>query len=425
MRSIMQNSFTRRVQPILPAIALAFAASADAGASGRSDRLDVSGYVKAYSQLTQSPLADSLGRDRTEALHLGRTRLRLRLTPVPDLTLAAAWELLWSSRSLDAAGAVYRAAAPAAAPARVDDLHRRIETRGRSAFHQDLDRLALQWHGPDADVVLGRQAISFGSSREFNPTDILTPFGFTDVDKEEKPGVDALRVTLPLGPLADADLIYVAGHRFDIEESGPVVRVRANRAGVDAALLAAFFRRDLVLGVDLAGSILGAGWWIETAATWPANSTDPLRKDDPYWRLSTGFDRQLTEVLYGFVEYDFVSFGATDSAGFPDVLREPAVIRGTVSTLGRHYFTLGVRRQFHPLLWGAVNCLVNLSDPSALFSLRVEWSLSDEAVLAVGAYLPAGRRPTPDAGAAPSIAECPDEFGAYPRSVFTQLRLYF
>ncbi|NOY81463.1 MAG: hypothetical protein GXP31_10720 [Kiritimatiellaeota bacterium] len=421
----MQYAFFRRLQSVLPAVALLYTAGASGTDFGKNSRLDVSGYVKEYSHVTQSPVADSLGRDRTEALHLGRTRLRLRLTPTSNLTVTAAWELLWSSRSLEAAGSVYRAGESAAAPARADDLHRRIATRGRSALYQDLDRLALQWHGPAADIVLGRQAISFGSGRVFNPTDILTPFGFTDVDKEEKPGVDALRLTLPLASLADADLIYVAGRRFDIENSGPVARLRANWAGTDAAVLAAFFRQDLIVGVDLAGSLFGAGWWFETAATWPADSADPLRKDDPYWRLSTGVDRQLTEALYGFVEYDFISFGATGSGGFPDVLREPAVNRGLVTTLGRHYLTLGFRRQFHPLLWAAVDCLANLSDPSALFSTRFEWSLGDEAVLAVGAYLPAGRRPRPPPVGPPSIANWHDEFGAYPRSVFLQLRLYF
>ena len=394
----------------------------DGGYGERPGRIAASGFVKEYSQVTQSPVSDSLGRDRTESLHLGRVRLKLRWTPTADVDFDAAWELLWSSRRLDDTTSVYRARGSAAAPTRVDDLDTRLGTSGRSALYQDLDRLSLTLHGTAADFVLGRQAISFGSGRVFNPTDILAPFGFTDVDQEEKPGVDALRLTAPIGQLSDVDLIYAAGHRWTPEESGPLARFRGHWAGTDAAILAAYFRRDWVLGLDLAGSVLGAGWWAEATWTRPQQRRDPTWNDDGYWRLSTGADRQLTESLYAFIEYDFVSFGAMDADAFPSVLRVPAVMRGVVTTLGRHYLTVGFRRQLHPLIHADANCLVNVTDPSALFSGRIEWSLSDNAVLTAGMYLPFGARAESHG---PGVVVWHSEFGTYPRSVFVQVRLYF
>ena len=50
-----------------------------------------------------------------------------------------------------------------------------------------------------ARLVVGRQVLSWGTGRFWNPTDLLSPFAPTDVDREVRHGVDAIRYSLPLG----------------------------------------------------------------------------------------------------------------------------------------------------------------------------------------------------------------------------------
>jgi hypothetical protein len=49
-----------------------------------------------------------------------------------------------------------------------------------------------------ADIFIDRQAVAWGSGRLFNPTDVVTPYAFNELDKEERLGVDAVRVRVTL-----------------------------------------------------------------------------------------------------------------------------------------------------------------------------------------------------------------------------------
>lgn len=62
-----------------------------------------------------------------------------------------------------------------------------------------IDRLNLSHTMGKLDLVLGRQAITFGKSYFWNPLDVFFAFGARQFDRDYKPGVDALRVDYSLG----------------------------------------------------------------------------------------------------------------------------------------------------------------------------------------------------------------------------------
>ena len=51
---------------------------------------------------------------------------------------------------------------------------------------QNLDRILVTINMPWADLFLGRQAIAWGSSRVVNPTDVLAPYTFDELDPEDR-----------------------------------------------------------------------------------------------------------------------------------------------------------------------------------------------------------------------------------------------
>ena len=60
-----------------------------------------------------------------------------------------------------------------------------------TVLEQDLDRLMLTCSMGSWDLVLGRQAVSFGSSQSVNPTDLFAPVAFKPLDGEFRAGSDA------------------------------------------------------------------------------------------------------------------------------------------------------------------------------------------------------------------------------------------
>jgi len=84
---------------------------------------------------------------------------------------------------------------------------------------QNLDRLYATVAAPHFDLYVGRQAIAWGSARAVNPTDIIAPFLYTEIDTEDRVGVDAARLRIPAGALGEIDAAYVGGEDLEWGQS--------------------------------------------------------------------------------------------------------------------------------------------------------------------------------------------------------------
>ena len=128
---------------------------------------------------------------------------------------------------------------------------------GHFVLNQNLDRAMVTFHTKQADIVIGRQAIAWGSARSVNPTDVLAPFTFETLDTEDRIGIDAARVRIPLGSLSEIDAGYVFGKDFRFNNSAFYGRTGFNAYNTDFSLLFMGFRENLLAGFDMAGAIGG------------------------------------------------------------------------------------------------------------------------------------------------------------------------
>lgn len=305
-------------------------------------------------------------------------------------------------------------------------------TDDSSSLHifQNLDRAFITVSPSFGDISIGRQPIAFGSARLINPTDILTSFSYIELNNEERIGVDAVRVRVPMGELGEVDAGMVFGEEFSLDESAAFLRIRLPILGMDLSPMALLFKENVLLGVDVATSIGGAGFWLESAYTF-ANLIDHHDVHQDYMRLSTGLDYSFTDTLYTFVEYHYNSAGSSDPGDYGDVLsglnKETAYSEGAVYLLGSHYLAPGFTWQATPLLSLSSSALFNWGDRSLLFFPTMEYSLSDNAVLEAGALISVGNGSDiivdRDSGSAVVSAE--SEFGLYPDMYFISARIYF
>ncbi|MDY0297758.1 MAG: hypothetical protein RB296_10615 [Acidobacteriota bacterium] len=387
------------------------------------------GYLKSFALAFTLP--QELAQDEANpplGLVVNRLRLTFSAALSSRVTIESAWDLspVYSEFSLDGvfpmamqetAGMDYRAV----------DFPRRLvpapeEATAGFALNHNLDRLLLTIRFSGADLFIGRQAVAWGSARMTNPTDIIAPFTFNELDTEDRRGVDALRLRIPLGMMDELDLGWVMGKNFAAANSAFFLRGKFYLLRTDATLIFAAFRNHFLAGIDLALAIGGAGTWLEAAwvKPWAFSALKP-GDDDAYFRLATGLDYSLSGNVYLFAEYHFNSAGRDNPAAYPEIVDSPAFRDGWVYLMGRHYITAGTTIQLTPLLPLGFMAIWNLSDGSLTLAPSLEYNVAENVYLVAGVHIGIGKSPLQSpAGPFPR-----SEFGAWPNLFYTAFRYYF
>ncbi len=400
------------------------------------DAVSVSGYYKSFFTVFRLPDYRISGQTETSP-PLGsvsnKIGLRISASPFEWLAVHAAYQLVPTIQDPALFGEdVFFSTASTAEYRAVDFDSRLYPAPGEGvqsfAFFHNLDRFYVTVSLPFADIFIGRQAIAWGSAHVFNPTDFLAPYAFTELDTEERRGVDAVRLRIPLGPLDELDLGYVAGGEFSWNKSAAYVRARINICNTDLAMLAAGFRRNLMLGIDITRSLGGAGVWLESAYVFPRllDTESGGGRHNGYLGLAVGLDYNFDFGLYAFVEYYFNSTGGLDPDDYPDISTGDAYRDGAVYLLGKHYVNLGFTYRLHPLVPVSALVMWNVADFSFMLNLSAEYNLAENVYLTAGIFLGLGTVPE-KIMLGPGVYEVKpaSEFGTYPDIFYTSVRFYF
>jgi len=288
------------------------------------------------------------------------------------------------------------------------------------AIKQNLDRAMISMRISFADIDIGRQAVAWGSARTVNPTDILTPFSFDALDVEERPGVDGLRVRVPLGMMSEIDAGYLPGKDFEAENSAGWANLKLYALETDVTLVLVGMREFAFAGVDIARAIRGAGTWLEFGYFGSHEFfTDGSDSDgDGYFRLTAGADYSFTGKLYGFAEYHYSGAGECSPRNYAENYSKSAFQRGGVFLNAQNYIIPGAFYQFTPLLTGSMSLIYNICDNSALISPSIEHNFAQDVYISAGAHIGFGKGGI-------DFPHVESEFGSYPNMWFLSFRVYF
>lgn len=393
---------------ILIVALLLFCSSAPA----QESRIETGGYIRNFLIFT-----DSENDDSTELL--SRIRWRLFIPGKEFVSLEIAYELLPGLRENDSVISSPTTSLLSYRAFDLDELVYPDSTDSGSDFllQQNLDRLNVTFTTDKFDIFIGRQAIAFGSARTINPTDIIAPFIYNTIAKEELVGVDAVRIKTPFMEMGEIDMGIVFGDDFRADESAAFFRNRSYILKTDISVMAMIFRENILAGVDLARAIGGASAWLEAAQVF-ANATDSYRPGENYLRFSIGADYSFTDKTYGYIEYHYSGAGKGRSENYFTPLTETAFTEGAVYLLGRHYLAPGFTYEITPLFFFSGNALMNLNDISVLLSPVFEYNIAQDIYANLGAFIGLG-----DSSDNPLKPE--NEFGLYPDVYYAALNIYF
>ncbi len=263
-----------------------------------------------------------------------------------------------------------------------------------------VDRLYLDEEFSFGKFVLGRQRISWGVGRVWQPTDIFNPINPANFGKIEKDGADAASMKFYLGQLTDLQLVYNAEYHFS--SSNYAARFRTNVLGYDLAVLGGSVDRRLIGGGDFAGNVWTAGIRGEALI-----SQDPSKSHDYYIRWILGMDYQFTDKLYALFEYYHNGQGTLNRFAY-DLT---GLYEGRILNVAKDYLALSGTYQLTSLVTVMLSSISNFNDGSGYISGTVSYSASDNASLAIGSLYAFGKTFT--------------EYWYYPQAYYIKLETYF
>lgn len=281
-----------------------------------------------------------------------------------------------------------------------------------------FDRLNLQLQFEDVRVTVGRQAVSWGVSFFWPAMDLFAPFAPRQIDREYKAGVDALRVTVPIGSFSEFEIIGASLGASAAADGAAAALLRLNLGSADVGLMGGKFHRDVVAGAFLTADLKGTGVRGELTWTQSGDVEDLNRDRQRFLRGSLGILRQLTSSTSLTLELALNGYGTTEVAEYQTFLSSDRILRGEVNALARTYLGASVNWLLHPLFNFSHTLLVNWDDRSSLWIPTLVWSTGNNSEVLFGGQLGVGEALTPS-----GMVE--SEYGSVPNTVFAAVRLYF
>ncbi len=378
-----------------------------------SVKLDLTGYVRTLTGVHDAGY-DLPGADRITGFHGAVTRLKWTLT-IPEKGVLTVHQRILASLTTSGASPV-AGFGVSRTPGRAVDLSSPWIEEDRLSVVHDFDRLALTVYTPLADVTVGRQAVSWGTSTLFQVADLWSTFSPFELDTEEKPGIDAVRALGYPWPGVEVDAV-VADRGSDGTSAG--ARVSASLA--DWELWAGggkLWNEAMAMGgISRVGGVAS----IRAEAVF-ARNTDTHETLDP--RATVGIDLIGTKITVS-AEYHYNGLGARDAAGYGARLLSAEFARGETYFLGRHY--LGAVALVSPDVQNRLNltasALANLEDGSLSVTPVATYDFGRSARVSAGALLSTGDPPIVES--ASPLPRLRSEFGSYGELGFLRVSVYF
>ncbi len=226
----------------------------------------------------------------------------------------------------------------------------------------------------DTDLRLGRQRIAWGTGRFWSPVDLLNPLNPIALEREERLGVDAVLAEHKLGPLSRFTAVYAP--RQESGESSAALNWHSNAAGVDLSLIAGRFRKERVIGGDVATQLGSAG--VRAELTHNERDAGP-----GYRRAVLAMDYAFANTLTLSGELYYNGAGAADRAAYDFA----SLFAGRIQNVGRRYFGGYLGYELTPLVKWTNYLVVNLADRSRFFSPALIFSLQTNLDLTLGVQL--------------------------------------
>jgi len=385
---------------------------------------ELDGSLKSSTLVSHNPGDRVLFPDRWNGTQLLRFRLNLNLELADWADADFAYEHRAQYFTSQGAGGGGVLPGFGDGPYRLWQLDWQIASADDYFYRHELDRASVTLRPTWGRVVLGRQAIGLGRGTLFSAVDMFSTFSPSEVDREWRRGVDAVRLETRLSDTSSAELIGVFGRSWD--DSALLGRVRGFVGNMDGEIIFGKRAEDLFIAGVTSATVGDAEVHMELALfDTPERHPDGglFGNDHLIGKavIGSSYTFDIGNGITVMGEYHYNGFGVEDTSRLNNRLADSDIqerlLRGDFQTLGQH--SVGIQSSYIINETFSVGALLlnNIEDGSGLFSPTLNWDLSDRSSLRFSAFLPWGDEP--------KRGQLRSEHGASPASFFVQFSTYF
>lgn len=226
------------------------------------------------------------------------------------------------------------------------DLSTNIASGDSYVLNTMIDRLWFQATTGKLVTTIGRQRINWGMNLVWNPNDIFNIYSYFDVDYEERPGSDALRLQVYPNFTSTAEITAKVDSGDNITAAG---LYRFNIWNYDIQVIGGILNsEDVVGGLGFSGNLKGAA--LRGELSW-FRSTKGFNDTTGYFMSSLGFDYVFQNSLMIQAEFLFSDLPSSVQ-GFQEFYAGPLSVKNLAFT---KYSLFGaVSYPINPLIQGSL-----------------------------------------------------------------------
>ena len=255
------------------------------------------------------------------------------------------------------------------------DLSQTLVEEDGVFYEHRLYRASIAYESDAFDFEVGRQQIPWGVGHFFTPTDLFNPFNPTQIELEERDGVDAANLTVKNIKGLKTQFVYTPGGK-QLHPQRYLARISKDVKGYEVGILGGRVKRDYAYGFDLQGNLKGSairGEFLYREAR--------LEKD--FFKFTVNADYNFPHNIYGLLEYHFNGQGRLQPADY----QWDRAIRGEIQQLGKNYLACLIGHDLTPLIRVENRFIYNLDDTSFFERPEIRYELMTNLLFTLGAQL--------------------------------------
>lgn len=243
-----------------------------------------------------------------------------------------------------------------------------------------LYRASAKYTSERFDIEIGRQQIPWGKGHFFTPVDVFNPFDPTQIELEERDGVDAVNFTGRLGEGFKGQFIYTPRGR-SLHPQRFMGRLSKDIKGYEIGILGGRYWRDHIAGLDFEGNLgdavlRGEGIYQEAD------------KERNFFKYTLNIDYNFPHNILGLVEYHFNGEGRGKRGDY----QFQRFLAGDIRQMARNYGAVLIQHDFTPLLKGGNRLIMNMDDSSFFLRPEIQYEAVSNLFLMAGAQLQLGNK---------------------------------
>ena len=280
------------------------------------------------------------------------------------------------------------------------DLSQTLVEKNGALYKHKFYRASVSYESGPLSVEAGRQLIPWGVGRFFVPTDLFNPFVPTQLEIEEREGVDAVNVTAGRWKGCKTQLVYTPRGK-KLHPQRFFGRVSNDIKGFETGILGGFIHKDFAMGFDTAGNIK------DTAVRGEFLFRNPDGPESPFVKFTVNADYNLPHNVYALLEYHFNGEGRHDRSAY----QLGRALGGDIAQLARNYLALSLRHDLTTLIRLEHRTILNMDDLGLYLRPEIQYEFLPNTVLTAAAQIFTGGKR--------------DEYGAANNVYFGELKYSF